>query len=146
LRSQPPMHPLPGGHDDEFRRTRPGAGRTAGCEREACLPCSPAPAKRVRGLPLPALRALPRDGALSYAIVVMDDHGRITDRSVLRALGWSAVSTDDVLVHLVPCGFIAGGDGWFAEFSLTDCWYVQAFTRGSPCSFPIRATAVGGCG
>jgi bifunctional DNA-binding transcriptional regulator/antitoxin component of YhaV-PrlF toxin-antitoxin module len=34
------------------------------------------------------LASLPRDASLRYAIVTVDDRGRFTDQSIVRAMGW----------------------------------------------------------
>jgi hypothetical protein len=48
-----------------------------------------------RLLPVPELTA-PRAGAAVYGLAVVDCHGRVADRSLLRALGWDAQTRLDI--------------------------------------------------
>ena len=56
-------------------------------------------AAALRGMPTAPLGALPHDDESLYAIARIDDHGRVGDKPLMRALGWSAGQRLDLAPH-----------------------------------------------
>ena len=67
-----------------------GKARTAAQDIVAALalPLSPAPAKPLRPLPLAGLYRLSRDTTTLYGVGRVDASGRVSNRDIVRALGW----------------------------------------------------------
>jgi hypothetical protein len=82
----------------------PAVVPTAGTSSSRPGPSNPRPARaHARGVPMTGLASLPRDASMRYAIVSVDNRGRFTDQSMVRALGWSPGQRLDIGVS---CGAV----------------------------------------
>jgi hypothetical protein len=92
----------------------PTAGtRTAAQEIVAALalPASPVPAEPLRPLPLTGLRQLSRDTTMLYDVGRVDESGRISNRDIVRALGWQPGDRLDVIPALGGIVMLSSPDG-----------------------------------
>lgn len=93
-----------------------------------------------RVLPLSILAALPDDGSLVHGMGRLDASGRITDRTVLSALGWraghrfaAAPAADSLVVCPDPLGTVSiTGAGFLAIPAAQRRWCASSAKRASP--------------
>lgn len=90
----------------------PGA-RTTAQEIVAALalPLPPVPAEPLRPLPLTSLQQLSRDTTMLYDVGRVDESGRISNRDIVRALGWQPGDKLDVIPALSGIVILASPDG-----------------------------------
>jgi bifunctional DNA-binding transcriptional regulator/antitoxin component of YhaV-PrlF toxin-antitoxin module len=67
-----------------------------------------------RGAPMAGLASLPRDVSMRYAIVIVDERGRFTDQSIVRALGWGPGDRLDIGVSCGAVVIRTSAEGVFA--------------------------------
>lgn len=86
----------------EPRDDSPAGARTAAQQIIAALslPLTPASAEPVRPLPLIGLHQLSRDTTMLYDVGRVDESGRISNRDIVRALGWQPGDKLDVIPAL----------------------------------------------
>ncbi|WP_143467023.1 hypothetical protein [Lentzea kentuckyensis] len=83
----------------ERRRYRPGP-TTAGAIIGAVVPDSlTAACLKTEPLPSINLSELSRDGTIHFGMAAIDDHGRFTDRRILRTLSWEPEGRIDIALH-----------------------------------------------
>jgi bifunctional DNA-binding transcriptional regulator/antitoxin component of YhaV-PrlF toxin-antitoxin module len=94
------------------------APRTAGKRTTAqeivaalALPPSPASAEPLHPLPLTSLYQLSRDTTMLYDIARVDQSGRISNRGIVRALGWQPGDKLDVVPALGGIVILSSPDG-----------------------------------
>ena len=75
------------------------------------LPPSPAPAEPLRPLPLTSLHQLSRDTTMLYDVGQVDESGRVSNRDIIRALGWQPGDKLDVIPALGGIVIRASPDG-----------------------------------
>jgi bifunctional DNA-binding transcriptional regulator/antitoxin component of YhaV-PrlF toxin-antitoxin module len=68
------------------------------------LPLPPVPAEPLRPLPLTSLHQLSRDTTMLYDVGRVDESGRISNRDIVRALGWQPGDKLDVIP--APSGIV----------------------------------------
>ena len=98
----------------EPRALPPTAGtRTAAQEIVAALalPPSPATAEPLRPLPLISLYQLSHDTTMLYDVSRVDESGRISNRDIVRALGWQPGDKLDVIPALGGIVMLCSPDG-----------------------------------
>jgi bifunctional DNA-binding transcriptional regulator/antitoxin component of YhaV-PrlF toxin-antitoxin module len=98
----------------EPRPSPPAApARTAAQQIVAALalPPYPAPAEPLRPLPLTSLHQLSRDTTMLYGVGRVDPSGRITNRDIVRALGWKPGDKLDVIPALGGIVILSSPDG-----------------------------------
>ena len=98
----------------EPHAAQPTAGtRTAAQQIVAALalPPSPAAAEPLRPLPLTSLYQLSRDTTMLYDVSRVDDSGRISNRDIIRALGWQPGDKLDVIPALGGIVMLSSPDG-----------------------------------
>ena len=90
----------------------PGA-RTAAQEIVAALalPLPPVPAEPLRPLPLISLHQLSRDTTMLYDVGRVDESGRISNRDIVRALGWQPGDKLEVIPALGGIVILSSPDG-----------------------------------
>ena len=91
------------------------AARTAAQQIVAALalPPSPAPAEPLRPLPLTSLHQLSRDTTMLYDVGQVDESGRVSNRDIIRALGWQPGDKLDVIPALGGIVILASPDGLY---------------------------------
>jgi bifunctional DNA-binding transcriptional regulator/antitoxin component of YhaV-PrlF toxin-antitoxin module len=87
--------------------------RTAAQEIVAALslPVSPAPAEPLRPLPLIGLHQLSRDTTMLYGVGRVDASGRVSNRDIVRALGWQPGDKLEVIPALGGIVILSSPDG-----------------------------------
>jgi hypothetical protein len=75
------------------------------------LPLPPSSAEPLRPLPLIGLHQLSRDTTMLYDVGRVDDSGRISNRDIVRALGWQPGDKLDVIPALSGIVILASPDG-----------------------------------
>ena len=91
----------------------PPDARTAAQEIVAALalPLPPVPAEPLHPLPLTSLHQPFRDTTMLYDVARVDESGRISNRDIIRALGWQPGDKLDVLPALGGIVILASPDG-----------------------------------
>jgi bifunctional DNA-binding transcriptional regulator/antitoxin component of YhaV-PrlF toxin-antitoxin module len=69
--------------------------------------------REVHGLPLPRLSVLPGEQPMVYGLAALDHAGRISERGIIRALGWRAGQRLDVTLLLDAVLIRVAVDGLF---------------------------------
>jgi hypothetical protein len=89
------------------------SARTAAQEIVAALalPSSPVSAEAFRPLPLTSLYQLSRDTTMLYDVSRVDESGRISNRDIIRALGWQPGETLDIIPALGGIVILSSPDG-----------------------------------
>ena len=98
----------------EPRPASPAApARTAAQQIVAALalPPYPAPAEPLRPLPLASLHQLSRDTTMLYGVGRVDESRRVSNRDIIRALGWQPGDKLDVIPALGGIVILASPDG-----------------------------------
>lgn len=98
----------------EPRAASPAAGtRTAAQEIVAALaiPLPQASAEPLRPLPLTSLYQLSRDTTMLYDVDRVDESGRISNRDIVRVLGWHPGDRLDVIPALGGIVILSSPDG-----------------------------------
>jgi len=75
------------------------------------LPLSPASAEPLRPLPLADLHQLPRDTTMLYGVGRVDVSGRVSNRDIVRALGWQSGDKLEVIPALGGIVILSSPDG-----------------------------------
>jgi hypothetical protein len=75
------------------------------------LPLSPAPAEPLRPLPLIGLHQLSRDTTMLYGVGRVDASGRVSNREIVRALGWQPGDKLEVIPALGGIVILSSPDG-----------------------------------
>jgi bifunctional DNA-binding transcriptional regulator/antitoxin component of YhaV-PrlF toxin-antitoxin module len=75
------------------------------------LPLSPAPAEPLRPLPLVGLHQLSRDTTMLYGVGRVDASGRVSNRDIVRALGWQPGDKLEVIPALGGIVILSSPDG-----------------------------------
>lgn len=98
----------------EPRADSPATGaRTAAQEIVAALalPPPPASAEPLRPLPLIDLHQLSRDTTMLYDVGCVDESGRVSNRDIVRALGWQPGDKLDVITALSGIVMLSSPNG-----------------------------------
>jgi bifunctional DNA-binding transcriptional regulator/antitoxin component of YhaV-PrlF toxin-antitoxin module len=104
--------------------------RTAAQEIVAALalPLSSASSETLRPLPLIALHRLSRDTTMVYGVGRVDASGRVSNRDIVRTLGWRPGDKLEIVPTLGGIVILVGPDGLFSV-PATPCIVIPAATR-----------------
>jgi bifunctional DNA-binding transcriptional regulator/antitoxin component of YhaV-PrlF toxin-antitoxin module len=104
--------------------------RTAAQEIVAALalPPSATAAEPIRPLPLTGLHQLSRDTTMLYDVGRVDESGRISNRDIIRALGWQPGDKLDVITALGGIVILSSPDG-LLTMAAKPCILIPAAAR-----------------
>ena len=90
-----------------------GGAQTAAQDIVAALalPLSPTSAEPLRPLPLVGLQQLSRDTTMLYGVGRVDASGRVSNRDIVRALGWQPGDRLEVIPTLSAIVILSSPDG-----------------------------------